>query len=197
MDSRFKRVTSATALLLALAVGQMYLPVSLAGSAGNASAPAPQASAILTTAGNKPISINGANAISGATVLTGAAVDTPAEVGATVNLPGHFSLEISANAKLTMEFDLKGIKVNLIRGCVVLHTKKGNTGEIDTAKGVIGTADGSKDARLDVCDPSIATAPAAAAGGHTLRNIAIIGAALLLIPIIPRGNDPSPPTPRP
>jgi hypothetical protein len=202
MDFRFKRITSATALLLALAIVQLYLPVSLAGANPNAnvSASVPQqASAILTTAGNKPISVNGANAISGATILTGAAVETPDQIGATINLPAHYSLEIFPKAKLTMEFDAKGIKVNLIQGCVVLHTKKGTTGEIDTARGVAATADGSRDARLDVCDPSIATAPAAAAGGHTTRNIAIVAgaAALLLIPIVPRGSDPSPPVPTP
>jgi hypothetical protein len=80
----------------------------------------------------------------------------------------------------------------------VLHTKKGTTGEIDTSNGVAGTADGTKDARLDVCDPSIATAPAAAAapGGLSQTGGVLIGAAAMgaavLIPIFGGGGNPSP-----
>jgi hypothetical protein len=200
MDSRFKRITSATALLLALAISQAYLPGSLAAPATSASVTSQQASAVLTTTGNKAISVNGANAISGATILTGAAIETPDQVGASLNLPGHFSLDISAKASLSVEFDRNNIKVNLIKGCVVLRTKKGTTGEIDTSQGVAGKTDGSKDARLDVCDPSIATAPAAAAAestGRTAKTIAIIAGAgsLLLIPVATRGANPSPGAP--
>jgi hypothetical protein len=198
MDAKFKRITSVTALLVTLAVSQMYLPASLAGSAATAMVSPLQVSAILTTTNNKPITVNGANAISGATIMTGATVETPDQVGASINVPGHFTLDITPRAKLIIEFDQNGVKINLIQGCVVLRLKKSTTGEIDTSNGIAAHADGSKDARLEVCDPSIKTAPAAAAGGHTLRNIAIIaGAGLLIIPIVPHGNNPSPPTPTP
>lgn len=200
MNSKFKRLSSATALFLALATSQIYLTVSLAGPGGNASASAQQSTAILTTGGNRPVTVNGANAISGATIMTGAAVETPDQVGATINLPDHFSLEIAPKAKLTVDFDGSGIKVNLIQGCVVLHTKKGTTGEIDTSKGVAGRADGSKDARLDVCDPSIAAAPAvAASGGLSQAGGVAIGAvamgAAVVIPILTGGRNPSPGAP--
>jgi hypothetical protein len=133
--------------------------------------------------------------------MSGAMIETPDQVGATVNLPGHFSLEISPNAKLSTDFGLSGIKVNLIQGCVVLNTKKGTTGEIATSRGVVAKADGSKDARLEVCDPSIATAPAAASaglspGGKIAIAAAIIGA-IVVIPIITGGGNPSPGSPRP
>src|SRR6266566_5218462 len=200
MDSRLKRITSATALLLTLAIAQAYAPVGLASPATSPSATPQQASAVLTTTGNKPITVNGANAISGATILTGAAIETPDLVGASLNIPGHFSLDISAKASLSVEFDRNSIKINLIKGCIVLRTKKGTTGEIDTSQGVAGKTDGSKDARLDVCDSSIATAPAAAAAegtGRTAKTIAIIAGAgsLLLIPVVTRGNNPSSGTP--
>jgi hypothetical protein len=201
MNLRFQRITSATALILALAIAHMYLPASLAeGSPSVAPAAIPQlAAAVLTTAGNKPILVNGANAISGATIMTGAAIETPDQVGATINLPGHFSLEIDPKAKLTTEFDLSGIKVNLIKGCVVLYTKKGTTGEISTSRGVVASSDGSKDAKLEVCDPSILAAPAAVAGGlSTGQKIAIaaaIGGGISLIPILPGGDNPSNSTP--
>jgi hypothetical protein len=200
MSSRFRRITPATALVLALAIGLLYLPVSLAASANSPSAPslAPQqATAILTTGSNRPVTLNGASAISGATVMTGAMIETPDQVGASMSIPGHFTLDIAPNAKVSVEFGSNGIKVNLIQGCVVLHIKKGTTGEIDTSKGVVATADGSKDARLDVCDPSIATAPAAAAtGGLSQTGGVLIGAAgmgaALLIPILTGGKNPSP-----
>jgi hypothetical protein len=201
MDSKFKRITSAIALFLALAIGQLYLPVSFADSVGNATASPQQATAILTTAGNRPVMVNGASAISGATVLTGAMIETPDKVGASMSIPGHFSLDIAPRAKLTVEFDRNNIRVTLIQGCVVLHTLKGTTGEIDTSRGVAGKSDGSRDNRIDVCDPSIATAPAAAGGGGglgtggTVAIIAAVAGALALIPLLGGGSNPSPGAP--
>jgi hypothetical protein len=176
----------------------MYLPVSLAGPGGNPSA-SPQQTAILTTGGNKPITVNGASAITGATIVSGAAIETPDQVRAGISIPGHFSLDIAPNASVTVDFTSSGIKVNVIRGCVVLHTKKGTTGEIDTSRGVAATADGSKDARLDICDPSMAVPPpitAAATGGLSQTGGVLIGAAgmtaAILIPILSGGRNPSP-----
>lgn len=201
MDSRLKRLTSATALFVALTTGLMYLPLSLAESAGSLSGSPQQASAILSTGNNQPITVNGASAISGATIMTGATIETPDQVGASVSIPGHFTLDIAAKASLSVEFGPNSIKVNLIKGCVVLHTKKGTTGEIDTSQGVVGRADGSKDARLDVCDPSLAAAPipAAAAGGGLGSTGAIVMAAAadagLIIWVISGGSNPSPHAP--
>lgn len=198
MHSRFKRRTSASALLLALAVGLMYSPVSLAQSV-NAGA-AQQANAILTTTNNQPVTVNGAVAITGATIKSGASIQTPDQIGASLILPGHFSLDVAANASVVVQFDNKGIKINLIKGCVVLRTTKGTTGEISTSKGIVGKADGSKDDRLDVCDPSIATAPAAAAegglgAGGVVAIIAAIVGAVALIPVLTGGDNPSPGAP--
>ena len=201
MCARFQRLTGATALVLALALGLLYLPVSLAASGNSSSAPlSQQATAILTTGNNQPVTLNGASAISGATVMTGAMIETPDQVGAALGIPGHFTLDIAPRAKVSVEFDLKGIKVNVIQGCVVLHTKKGTTGELDTSKGTAATADGSKDARLDICDPSIATAPAAVAtGGLSQTGGVLIGAAgmasAIIVPLLSGGNNPSPAAP--
>ncbi|HEV7744969.1 MAG TPA: hypothetical protein VGO56_08225 [Pyrinomonadaceae bacterium] len=199
INSKFKRIGSATALVLALAIGLLYLPASLAATAkGSAPSPFPQqATAVLTTGNNQSIIVNGASASSGATIMTGAMLETPDQIGASMSIPGHFTLDITPNAKLSVEFTANGIKVNLIKGCIVLHTKKGTTGEIARSNGVVGTADGSKDARLDVCDPSIATAPAAAAetGGLGQTGGVLIGAAAMgssiLIPILTGGDNPS------
>jgi hypothetical protein len=203
INSKFKRICSATALILALGIGLLGLPTSLAASA-NSAAPSlfpQQATAVLTTGNNQTIMVNGTSSSSGATIMSGATLETPDQIGASMSIPGHFTLDIAPNAKLSVEFTANGIKVNLIKGCIVLHTKKGTTGEIDTSRGVIGTADGSKDARLDVCDPSIATAPAAAAeaGGLSQTGGVLIGAAAMgaavLVPILTGGNNPSPANP--
>ena len=201
MSTRRKSFTSMIALLMAFAISQIYLGVSLAGPAASATdspaVPAPQqVSAILSTRNNQPVSVNGASAVSGATILTGASIDTPDQYGAVVDVPRHGKLEISPRTKLTMDFDAQGIKITLIHGCVTLHTKKGTTGLVVTSNGAeLGKADGSKDAVITVCDPTTAAAPAATAGGGLAKwKIAAIiagGATAVIIPIA-RGGNPSP-----
>lgn len=204
IKSKFKSVSSATALILTLAIGLLYLPVSLAAPAKSVGAPSAlpqQATAVLTIGNNQSIMVNGASTLSGATVMTGAMLETPDRISASLSIPGHFTLDIAPNAKLSVEFTTDGIKVNLIQGCVVLHTTKGTTGEIDTSRGVAGKTDGSKNDRIDVCDPSIATAPAAVAtaGGLSQTGGVLIGAAAMgtavLVPILTGGSNPSPGAP--
>lgn len=186
MKSRYQVVASVTLLFLTLAMGQLYVPASFAQTN--------QVTAILTTGNNQPVNVNGASTISGATIVSGAAIETPDQVGASLSLPNHFTLDIAPRANVSVTFAQNSISVNVIKGCVVLHTKQGTTGEIVTSQ-KSEKADGSKDARLDLCDPSIATAPAAAAGGLSAgEKIAIIGAlvgALALIPILKGGSNPS------
>src|SRR5437879_3467468 len=89
MNSRRKRIATATALLLVFAVTQVYLGIISAATKGpsvRTAAGTPQATAILTTLGNKPITVNGASAVSGATILSGATIETPDGVSATINI---------------------------------------------------------------------------------------------------------------
>jgi hypothetical protein len=205
MNFKRKRITTAMALFIIFAVTQVYLGISFAATPSNyPAAGAPQVAAVLTTQGNKPITVNGASAVSGATILSGATIETPDGVTATVNIPGHGLLEIAANTKLSIEIDQNGnIKVNLIQGCAVLHNKKGTTGEIDNAQGVVGKTDGAKDDVIEVC-PGVKTAGAAAhgAGGlfglGTAATVAIIGGgvgAAAAIALANRGSNPSPGAP--
>lgn len=173
MDSKSKRLISATALFVAFAVGQVYLTVGFAGSLAaepGAIALPQQPSAILTTAGNKPISVNGANAVSGATIISGALVETPNQVGATVDIPGHSRLEISANARLILTFAGGNTKVTLIKGCVTLHANSGVSGEIVTESGKeMGKTDPAKDGDLRICEPK-------PGGGVSPAVVGLIGA---------------------
>src|SRR5438093_8536790 len=149
------RVAKVIALLLTFVLTQIFLALAFAAPGTvdkRIDVAPPQGAAVLTTQGNKPITVNGASAGSGATILTGAMIETPGGVSATVSIPGHGTLMIPANTKLTLEFDQAGnIRVALVQGCVVLNTKKGTLGEVDNAQGTIGKSDGSNDATIDTC----------------------------------------------
>ncbi len=222
MSSKFKRTTTAVALLLLFATSQVYVGVSFAGPgsvvrAANA-AMMPQNTGILKTQSNKVITVNGADAISGATILSGATINTPAGVGATVNLGGLGWLDIAPQAILTLTFETGRVRVLLSQGCVVLHTKKNTTGQIETAEGVIAKSDPTKDDVLRVCSERGAVPPsniganagagtgsatAGAGGGISTATKVLIGAlagggAIAAAIIVPcrRGANPSPGEPR-
>lgn len=209
MSFKSKRITTVIALLLVFATSQVYVGVSFAKPgtvlSGESAAMTPQqATGILTTQGNREITLNGTNAISGATLVSGANIETPTGVGATVNLGGNGSVDIEASSKLTLEFDQSNIKVMLIEGCVTVYTKKGTTGEIATSQGVVGKTDPTKDGKIEVCPrrSAVPIVPAAGAGGlgglSTAASLAIFGgitATAVIVPIVLRGRNPSPGSP--
>jgi len=186
MNSRRKRMTTATALFLLFSVAQVYVQVSFAGpnSKSVSAAGSQQFTAILTTRGNQPITINGVSAISGATILTGAVIETPDQVGATINLGSLGTLDVAPNTKLTLEFDQnRNVKVTLVQGCAILRARKGTTGEVATSQGTAGTTDPATGGVLDICFPPGALAPtvnagAAAAAGAGAGAAASSGAAV-------------------
>jgi hypothetical protein len=157
MNLRYKTLTTATALLVTLAVGQLYLGIAFAEATSElnvlARSPA-QLMGILTTSNNKPVTVNGASAISGASVPTGATIETPDGVGATLRLGPLGSLCIAPNTKLTLEFNQQGklVRVTVTEGCVILRAAKDVSGAVNGPQGVIGqiapTATGGS---LDVC----------------------------------------------
>ena len=200
MNSRTKRITSALALLLIFSISQVYVGYSFAAPEDPtvvSGPPAPQMqdpAGILTTIGNKPITVNGTTAITGTTILSGASIETPDGVGATVSLDTQGSLEIAPKAKLNLTFHTDGIKVMLLEGCVTLRAKKGVTGEIETSKGPVSKTDPKEGGVLRVCHPdSVLIAAAAASGGLSkLAMLAIIGGqAAVVIPVIVPGSNPS------
>jgi hypothetical protein len=210
MKFSLKRITLATVLFFVFVSGQMFLPVTFAepnaNRANSASTPQ-QATGILTTQRNKPIAVNGNSAISGATIVSGTNIETPEDVNAKVDLGTLGWLDIAPKAELALTFDRNGnVKVLLSQGCVVLHTRKNTTGEIDTVDGMIGKSDPTKDDVLRVCSRRGAVPPAntgAAATGMSTKTGALIGllgdaamiTAAILIPCH-RGRNPSPGEPR-
>lgn len=206
MNIRHRRLTRVIAVLLTFLLTQILVGLTFAAPGAVESridVPPQQATAVLTTQGNKPITVNGASATSGATILDGAIVETPSDVTATISIPGHGTLIISASAKLTLQYDPAGnIRVSLVQGCVVLNTNKGTLGEVVNAQGTLGKSDGSNDATIDTCRTR--TVPAAAAGGGLSTGAkvaiaaAVIGGVVLAIALASggsRGSNPSPSSP--
>jgi len=192
MHFRYQKITTIIALLVTVAVGQLYIGVSFAepNSESSVSTTAPQPiMGILTTSQNKPILVNGASAISGATIPPGATIETPDNVGATIRLGALGSLCISPNTKLVLEFDRQGnigsVKVNLAEGCAILRTLKGTAGTFNTAQGLAGQLSAASNGSIDVClkaggTPSVDQGSAVDAGaGASAVDCGAAGAAAI------------------
>lgn len=201
MNSRTQRKASVIALFLVFCTSQIYVsagfaaPEAATGVSEPRLLPAQDAAGILTTIGNKPISVNGAASITGTTILSESSIETPEGVGATVSLGKLGSLEIEQNAKLTLNFQFDSIKVILLQGCVTLRANKGITGEIETSKDAVSKTDPKTDGVLRVCHPDsvkLASATAAAGGLGKLAMLAIIGGpAAAIIPVVTPGDNSS------
>lgn len=190
MNFKYQKIARAITLLVVFAVAQVYVGVTFAepNSGPRISEAVPQLlMGILTTGDNKPIKVNGANAISGATIPTGAAIETPDKVGATLRLGPLGSVCIAPNSKVTIEFDRQGnagtIKVTLSEGCVILSTKKDTTGTVITPQGTAGQIGPATGASIDVCSragaaPTVNQGAAADAGaGASALDCGAAGAA--------------------
>jgi hypothetical protein len=208
MNPRQKRTAIVFALLVILAVTHINLGISFAKSETLTEPPTPEPppiTAILTTKGNRPITVNGAQVMSGATIVAGSIIETPDLVGGTISLGSLSNLEIGPNTKLSIDFDENGnMRVNLVRGCATVRTKQNVLGQVDTVQGVAGKTDPKRKGFLSVCFPLGAAAPivtvaeaagAAAATTGSLAGIIAAGAAAGTLPFAFRGSNPSPSIP--
>lgn len=169
MTSKYKRITVSISLLFIFSIAQVYVGMSFA--AISASRPEVaidaiqnQATGSLTTRGNQPIQVNGNYATTDTTILPGATIDTPQGVGATINLGSLGRLDVAPNSSLKLDFGPGNIKVTLTNGCVILRTKKGTTGSMDTPSGPGTPTDPTKDDMIDVCQPEGAGSPVVGQG---------------------------------
>jgi hypothetical protein len=187
-------------LMLALT----FVNVGISAPAGDVptTAPPPPIKAILKTADNRPISVNGSNAASGATILTGATIETPDQVGAVISLSPVGELELEPNSKVKLEFDENGnMKITVIRGCATARTKKNIVAQFETERGVAGSTDPKNRKNMTVCYPPGSQVPiisfpagAAAVGGSKGLIYVFVAAisAAVIIPLALRGSNPSP-----
>jgi hypothetical protein len=208
MISKYRKVFRVTTLVVTLALMQAFVGVGFTATVndGPTSPVAPPVdgagvTAVLTTSGNQPIMVNDASTLTGATILNGDSIETPAAVGGMISIPGHGRLEITPNAKLTLGLDSAGnLKVNLLRGCVVMSTNKGTAGEVYNAGRTIAISDSAKDEVSNVCsevDPG--QLPTQGNNWNNRKTAAVVigvGVGLgLILYFALRNNNPSPSTP--
>ena len=113
----------------------------------------------LVTNSNRPILVNGGEAITGAVILSGAQLITSA-AGANVQLDKLGTVSIAPSSTVTVSFDVKSITVDVAAGYA----------NVSTVEGVKGTV-------LGVSPGSSAPAPVPA-GGNTAKNWGIAGVAV-------------------
>ncbi|MCM3874772.1 MAG: hypothetical protein ND895_29100 [Pyrinomonadaceae bacterium] len=163
MNSRYKRLTIGTSLLVMFSMAQIYIGASFAGSdprPGRARVVGRNLAGTLITSGKQAIFVNGIAAVTDATVMTGSQIDSPLGVSATIDLGGLGRLDLAPSTSLKIDFSDGRIRVTLFKGCVILLTKGSTVGTVETPNGVVGgTRDASKGAGLDVCQPDGAGAP--------------------------------------
>lgn len=84
----------------------------------------------LITMSNRPVTVNGAEAITGSIVLSGATVSTPAASLATVQLDNVGTVTVAPNSSVTLNFDSKSVAVKILSGDASLSTAKGINGTV-------------------------------------------------------------------
>jgi hypothetical protein len=147
-------------LLVLIAVTNIYVFANGSVFANGANA-AGSSSALLgklVTTSNRPVSVNGGEAITGTTILSGAQLVTSAASGAMVELRNLGTVMIAPNSNVTLTFDEKNVVADVRSGWA----------SIATAEGVKGSVTGM---------PAGSSAPAPA-GGNSAKNWGIAGVAI-------------------
>src|SRR5437763_9477185 len=101
----------------------------------------------LVTTSNRPIIVNGAEAITGTIILSGAQLSTPVTSVATVRLENLGTVTIAPDSSVALSFDAKNVTVKVASGDASVVTVEGVTGTVIPA-----------------------TPSAAPAGGNTAKN---------------------------
>lgn len=115
----------------------------------------------LTTTSNRPVLVNGGEAITGTVIVSGAQLATSAASMATVELPNVATVTIAPSSSVALNFDAKAVTVTVSSGDATLTTAEGVVGKVLNANGTPRTAN-----------------PAAPAGGNTAKNWGIAGVAV-------------------
>jgi len=217
MNKRSQKTLKVLALLLVFSLLSTSSAVVLAAPAYATAAM--QATGKLTTAGNRPITVNGVPANSGDTILTGSTIETPDQVGASIDLGPLGSIDIAPNTKFQVTFAGDGTaRVTIMEGCLILRVKQGAYGVIVNSEGEVAHSDPARKsaAVLDICLPkgaptaivnqgaaANAGAGAGAAGG-TVASEGVSGAVvgtliaggaglgILAVVLVNRGENSSP-----
>jgi|SRR5215831_4036911 len=126
-------------LLVLLAVANVYVFASGTVSPSKTSNEAGSSKALLgklITTSNRPVIVNGGEAITGAIILSGAQVQTPATSIATVQLDNLGAVMIAPKSSVNVAFDQKQVTVRVASGSATLTTVEGVKGLVLDANGV-------------------------------------------------------------
>lgn len=115
----------------------------------------------LITTSNRPILVNGGEAITGTVILSGAELTTPAAGGATVEFNSLGTVSIAPSSSVILSFDAKNVVANVTSGSATIATAEGVKGSV---LGVPNGGGGSNSANP--------------AGGNTAKNWGIAGVAV-------------------
>jgi len=116
----------------------------------------------LLTTSNRPILVNGGEAITGTVVLSGAQIMTPASSLASIQLESLGTVTIAPSSLVTVDFDPANVTVHVASGSATVSTVNGVKGSVLDAKG----------------NPVVPGTPVAPAGGNTAKNWGIAGVAV-------------------
>jgi len=159
-------------LVVLLAVTNVYVFANGAMSTAKSANEAGSAKVLLgklITMSNRPILVNGGEAITGTTILSGAHLVTPAAGLATVQLDKLGTIMIAPSSNVTIAFDMKSVTVSVASGDATLTTAPG-------VKGTVLGPDG-------IPAPSSPSAPVPAGGGSfnngDIAGVVIGGAGLI------------------
>jgi len=116
----------------------------------------------LITTSNRPVLVNGGEAVTGTVVLSGAQLLTSAVSTATVQLDNVATVTIAPSSNVTLNFDSKNVTVKVTSGDATVATADGVTGVVLDAAGTAKA-------------PTTAPVPA---GGNNAKNWGIAGVAV-------------------
>src|SRR5437764_14739518 len=89
----------------------------------------------LITTSNRPILVNGGEAITGTVIVSGAQLATSAASVATVELPNVATVTIAPSSNVALNFDAKAVTVTVSSGDATITTAEGVVGKVLNASG--------------------------------------------------------------
>jgi hypothetical protein len=124
------RILSALMLIAVINVYVFAAGAMVPNSATSESANAKVLLGKLVTMSNRPVLVNGAEAITGTIILSGANLVTPAVSLATVQLENVGTVMVAPSSSVLLNFDSKNVAVKILSGDATLTTAKGVKGTV-------------------------------------------------------------------
>ncbi|HYX30105.1 MAG TPA: hypothetical protein VE863_16305 [Pyrinomonadaceae bacterium] len=84
----------------------------------------------LITTSNRPVIVNGGEAITGSVIVSGAELTTPAASGAIVELNSLGTVVVSPSSNVILTFDSKSVQANVLSGFASVATAEGVNGTV-------------------------------------------------------------------